>query len=71
MLVSAGFDAHRLDPLANLNLDAEDYGWVTGELVAIAERHAGGRIVSSLEGGYSLTALHESTIAHINAMAGC
>jgi len=71
LLVSAGFDAHRLDPLANLNLDAEDYAWVTGELVAVAERHAEGRVVSSLEGGYSLAALHESTIAHINAMAGC
>ncbi len=70
LLVSAGFDAHRLDPLANLNLDAEDYAWVTGELVAIAERHAGGRVVSSLEGGYSLAALHESTIAHVNALAG-
>ncbi|MEO7014874.1 MAG: histone deacetylase family protein [Dokdonella sp.] len=69
VLVSAGFDAHRLDPLANLNLDAEDYAWVTAELVGIAERHAGGRLVSTLEGGYSLTALHESTIAHINALA--
>lgn len=69
VLVSAGFDAHRLDPLANLNLDAEDYAWVTTELVAIADRHAGGRLVSTLEGGYSLTALHESTIAHINALA--
>ena len=69
VLVSAGFDAHRLDPLANLNLDAEDYAWVTSELVAIAERHAGGRLVSTLEGGYSLTALYESTIAHINALA--
>lgn len=69
VLISAGFDAHRLDPLANLNLDADDYAWVTTELVAIAERHAGGRIVSTLEGGYSLTALYESTITHINALA--
>jgi len=69
VLVSAGFDAHRLDPLANLNLEAEDYAWVTTKLVAIADRHAGGRLVSALEGGYSLTALRESTIAHINALA--
>jgi acetoin utilization deacetylase AcuC-like enzyme len=64
ILVSAGFDAHRLDPLANLNLEADDYGWVTAELVALAERHAHGRLVSCLEGGYSLTALRESTDAH-------
>jgi acetoin utilization deacetylase AcuC-like enzyme len=64
ILVSAGFDAHRLDPLANLNLEADDYAWVTGELVALADRHAGGRLVSSLEGGYSLTALRESSAAH-------
>ncbi len=70
VLISAGFDAHRLDPLANLNLDSEDYAWVTAELVAIAERHAEGRLVSTLEGGYSLTALYESTIAHINSLAG-
>ena len=69
VLVSAGFDAHRLDPLANLNLDAEDFAWATRQLVAIADRHAHGRLVSSLEGGYSLAALHESTIAHINALA--
>jgi acetoin utilization deacetylase AcuC-like enzyme len=64
VLVSAGFDAHRLDPLANLNLDADDYAWITRELVALAERHAGGRVVSMLEGGYSLTALRESVSAH-------
>ena len=69
VLVSAGFDAHRLDPLANLNLEADDYAWVTSQLLAIAERHAAGRLVSSLEGGYSLSALHDSTIAHINALA--
>lgn len=70
ILVSAGFDAHRLDPLANLNLEAEDYAWVTAELVALAERHAGGRIVSALEGGYSLTALRESTRSHCAALFG-
>ncbi len=68
LLISAGFDAHRLDPLANLNLDAEDYAWVTHELVALADKHAQGRIVSSLEGGYSLTALRQSVQAHVAAL---
>lgn len=68
MLVSAGFDAHRLDPLADLNLGADDYGWITRELVALAERHAQGRLVSTLEGGYSLTALRESSVAHVTAL---
>ncbi|WP_313917405.1 histone deacetylase family protein [Tahibacter sp.] len=68
VLISAGFDAHRLDPLANLNLDADDYAWVTRELVAIARQHAQGRVVSSLEGGYSLTALRQSVQAHVAAL---
>lgn len=70
MIISAGFDAHRLDPLANLNLEADDFAWVTRQLVAVANRHADGRVVSSLEGGYSLNALREATIAHVNALAG-
>jgi acetoin utilization deacetylase AcuC-like enzyme len=65
VMISAGFDAHRLDPLASLNLETDDYAWVTRELADIARKHAAGRIVSSLEGGYSLTALRESTGAHI------
>ena len=68
VLISAGFDAHRLDPLANLDLVADDYTWITERLVDIAERLAQGRIVSSLEGGYSLTALRESTAAHVGAL---
>ena len=68
VLISAGFDAHRLDPLADLNLDADDYAWVTRELVGIANQYASGRVVSSLEGGYSLTALRESTAAHVAAL---
>jgi acetoin utilization deacetylase AcuC-like enzyme len=68
MMISAGFDAHRLDPLADLNLDADDYAWVTCELVEIAKKYARGRVVSSLEGGYSLTALRESTAAHVTAL---
>lgn len=70
LLVSAGFDAHRLDPLADLNLRAPDYSWITRELVALSERHARGRIVSSLEGGYSLTALREGSVAHVGALLG-
>jgi len=70
VMISAGFDAHRLDPLANLNLDADDYAWITERLVEVAEKHAQGRVVSSLEGGYSLTALRESTAAHVAALAG-
>ncbi|MGD9584778.1 MAG: histone deacetylase family protein [Lysobacterales bacterium] len=68
ILVSAGFDAHRLDPLAQLNLQTEDYAWITERIVEIAERHADGRVVSSLEGGYSLTALRESVGAHCAAL---
>lgn len=70
VLISAGFDAHRLDPLANLNLEAADYGWVTRQLVELARRHAGGRVVSSLEGGYSLDALRQSSAAHVAALLG-
>jgi acetoin utilization deacetylase AcuC-like enzyme len=69
VLISAGFDAHRLDPLANLNLVDDDYAWITQRLVEIADRHAQGRVVSSLEGGYSLTALRESVAAHVAALA--
>jgi acetoin utilization deacetylase AcuC-like enzyme len=68
LMISAGFDAHRLDPLANLNLDDADYAWITTRLVDIAMRHADGRIISSLEGGYSLGALRESTQAHVAAL---
>jgi acetoin utilization deacetylase AcuC-like enzyme len=69
LLVSAGFDAHRLDPLAGLDLDTADFAWLTAELVAIADAHAGGRLVSTLEGGYSLSALREAGLAHIRALA--
>jgi len=69
LFVSAGFDAHREDPLANLNLTEADYAWVTEQIVAVAKRHAQGRIVSSLEGGYSLSALGRSAGVHIRALA--
>jgi len=68
VMISAGFDAHYLDPLANLNLGAPDYEWITRELVDIARKYAQGRVISSLEGGYSLTALRQSTAAHVAAL---
>ena len=68
VLVSAGFDGHRLDPLAQLQLEASDYAWLTGELVAIADRHAHGRLVSMLEGGYDLQALAECSVAHVGVL---
>jgi acetoin utilization deacetylase AcuC-like enzyme len=70
LLISAGFDAHRLDPLADLELDTEDYHWLSAELGTIAERDAQGRIVSMLEGGYSLTALGECCVAHVRGLMG-
>jgi acetoin utilization deacetylase AcuC-like enzyme len=68
LLVSAGFDAHARDPLANLNLDASDFAWVTRQLVAFARAGAGARIVSVLEGGYDLQGLSESAAAHVAAL---
>ena len=68
LLVSAGFDAHRRDPLAGLALEAGDFGWLTAELGALAARHAEGRIVSMLEGGYDLQALGECAVAHVGAL---
>src|SRR5690606_15043696 len=68
VLVSAGFDGHRRDPLAQMELDAADFGWITRGLVAIAERHAQGRLVSMLEGGYDLDALAEASVAHVDAL---
>ena len=68
LMISAGFDAHRLDPLAQLQLETADFAWVTAELVALARRYCGGRIVSTLEGGYDLTALAGSSKAHVRAL---
>ncbi len=68
IMISAGFDAHKDDPLAALNLTEEDYGWITEELVKIADKHCNGKIVSTLEGGYNLEALKSSVCAHINAL---
>ncbi len=69
LLISAGFDAHRDDDMAMMSLVERDYAWVTGELMQVAARHAGGRIVSVLEGGYELNALGRSAAAHIKTMA--
>ena len=68
LLISAGFDAHVRDPLAQLQLETGDYAWITQRLVELANRHADGRIVSALEGGYDLEALRECTAAHVAAL---
>jgi acetoin utilization deacetylase AcuC-like enzyme len=68
VLVSAGFDAHRNDPLADIRLQTEDYAWITERLVDLARAHAGGRLVSTLEGGYELSALAACASAHVSAL---
>ena len=68
VLVSAGFDAHRDDPLAQLMLGEADYTWVTERLLEIAYRHAKGRLVATLEGGYDLPALAASAAAHVRVL---
>jgi acetoin utilization deacetylase AcuC-like enzyme len=68
VFVSAGFDAHRDDPLAYLKLDDEDYRWVTERLVEVAERHAEGRVVSTLEGGYNTEALARCVVEHLRVL---
>ncbi|MEM9124879.1 MAG: histone deacetylase family protein [Pseudomonadota bacterium] len=68
IVVSAGFDAHQDDPLANLNWSTEDFAWITAELCGIAKALCGGRIVSTLEGGYDLNALADATRAHVEEL---
>ena len=70
VLVSAGFDGHRDDPLGRFALGSADYGRLTALCLAVADRHAGGRLVSVLEGGYHLGALGESSAAHVAALLG-
>jgi acetoin utilization deacetylase AcuC-like enzyme len=70
ILISAGFDAHRDDPLAGLNLTEEDFAWATTAICALAATHAEGRVVSCLEGGYDLPALGRSAAAHVDALIG-
>ncbi|MEM1438632.1 MAG: histone deacetylase family protein [Pseudomonadota bacterium] len=68
ILISAGFDAHADDPLGQLGLTEGDFAWVTARAIEIAERHAQGRVVSVLEGGYNLNALSTSVLAHVAAL---
>ncbi len=68
VIVSAGFDAHAADPLAQLEVETEDFVWLTEELLAIADRRARGRLVSILEGGYDLEALAESVSTHVRTL---
>ena len=68
ILVSAGFDAHRADPLANLNWVEADFAWITAQLCDLADKHCGGRLVSVLEGGYDLDALAASAKAHVKVL---
>jgi acetoin utilization deacetylase AcuC-like enzyme len=69
IFISAGFDAHREDDLGQMGLVEADYAWITQQIVAVAKEHAQGRIVSCLEGGYNLSALGRSVVAHVKALA--
>jgi acetoin utilization deacetylase AcuC-like enzyme len=68
VIISAGFDAHHRDPLANIQLVEDDFDWATGKLMDVADRHAGGRLVSLLEGGYDLVGLGNSVSAHVKRL---
>lgn len=68
ILISAGFDAHRRDPLAHQSLEAEDFAWATRAVVEVARQRCGGKVVSSLEGGYDLEGLGRSATAHVQAL---
>ena len=70
VLISAGFDAHRRDPLANLEFDESDFAWATGALCDIADKTCSGKVVSLLEGGYDLQALANSVAAHVEVLMG-
>jgi len=70
IMISAGFDAHEADPLANLALQDDDFGWITAELKDVAAACCGGRLVSTLEGGYDLVALGNAARAHVKALMG-
>jgi acetoin utilization deacetylase AcuC-like enzyme len=68
VIISAGFDAHMRDPLANINLEEADFAWATQKIMDLADRTAGGRVVSLLEGGYDLQALGNSVAAHVGVL---
>ena len=69
ILVSAGFDAHEMDPLGQLELQDDDFGWITAEICRYANDACGGRVISVLEGGYDLDALASASLAHVVALA--
>ncbi len=69
IFISAGFDAHREDDIGGMGLVEDDYAWITRQIMQVAQTHAGGRIVSCLEGGYNLSALGRSVVAHIKVLA--
>jgi acetoin utilization deacetylase AcuC-like enzyme len=68
LIISAGFDAHEADPLAQLRLQVADFTWITQQLLAVADASCPGRVVSLLEGGYDLEALAECAAAHVRAL---
>ena len=68
ILISAGFDAHAADPLSDQSMEAEDFAWATRAVVEVARSRCGGKLVSSLEGGYDLRGLAESAVAHVRAL---
>ena len=69
IFISAGFDAHREDDIGGMGLVEDDYAWITREIMSVAKQHCQGRIVSCLEGGYNLSALGRSVVAHLKALA--
>ena len=68
LIISAGFDAHHRDPLANINLEEDDFDWATGKLMDLASRHSDNRLVSLLEGGYDLKGLADSCSTHVKRL---
>ena len=70
ILISAGFDAHRDDPLADVQLSTACYGWMTARVMEVAERYAGGRVLSLLEGGYHLQRTGECVARHLAVLSG-
>ena len=70
LIISAGFDAHHLDPLGGLKFTDDDFHWITRELMKVADESAQGRVVSVLEGGYSMDGLASGTAAHVRALMG-
>jgi acetoin utilization deacetylase AcuC-like enzyme len=68
LIISAGFDAHREDPLAQIRLETDDFAWITDALCAVARKYAAGRVVSMLEGGYDLEALAASAAIHVRGL---